>query len=198
MADIPELINILRDARAFLQREDSDYAWSSWKDEQTAVAEIDEIIEGLMWGGSPPEVLHVIFAPTGPMQEVSLSSGWAQEFLDLASRFDRAMAVKSCACLETHSDRLVNEGYIGEDKRYRDVSLLKCPDCGQLWLRILYENEAFTESGRWFECPISASEREALTANTALDLMGSKNWFFVGGSYFGGVISKSRPPINLL
>jgi hypothetical protein len=30
----------------------------------------------------------VLFAPTGPLQELSLSSGWADDFLKLASRFD--------------------------------------------------------------------------------------------------------------
>jgi hypothetical protein len=34
----------------------------------------------------------VLFLPTGPIQEVSLSSGWAQEFLDLADRYDQAVA----------------------------------------------------------------------------------------------------------
>ncbi|HEX8181606.1 MAG TPA: hypothetical protein VF525_18845 [Pyrinomonadaceae bacterium] len=36
--------------------------------------------------------MEVLFAPTGPMQEVSLSSGWGEEFLALAERFDEAMA----------------------------------------------------------------------------------------------------------
>jgi hypothetical protein len=35
--------------------------------------------------------LIVLFAPTGPIQEVSISSGWGNEFLDLAERFDRAV-----------------------------------------------------------------------------------------------------------
>jgi hypothetical protein len=34
--------------------------------------------------------LAVLFAPTGPIQEVSLSSGWALEFLTISERFDRA------------------------------------------------------------------------------------------------------------
>jgi len=33
--------------------------------------------------------MRVLFAPTGPLQELSLSSGWAQEFLELADAFDR-------------------------------------------------------------------------------------------------------------
>ena len=35
--------------------------------------------------------LTVLFAPTGPIQEVSLRSGWAEEFLMLAEEFDAAL-----------------------------------------------------------------------------------------------------------
>jgi hypothetical protein len=35
--------------------------------------------------------LSILFAPTGPIQEVSLSSGWGGEFLKLASTFDAAL-----------------------------------------------------------------------------------------------------------
>jgi hypothetical protein len=34
--------------------------------------------------------MSVLFAPTGPIREVSLSSGWAEESLALAERFDAA------------------------------------------------------------------------------------------------------------
>lgn len=37
------------------------------------------------------EIVAIAFTSTGPMQEVSLSSGWGQEFLALAKRFDAAM-----------------------------------------------------------------------------------------------------------
>jgi hypothetical protein len=38
-----------------------------------------------------PYELRVLFAPTGPIQEVSVSSGWGDAFLELADRFDDAM-----------------------------------------------------------------------------------------------------------
>jgi hypothetical protein len=37
--------------------------------------------------------MEVLFAPTGPIQEVSISSGWGEAFLSLAERFDAAMAM---------------------------------------------------------------------------------------------------------
>ena len=36
--------------------------------------------------------MQVLFAPTGPVQEVSISSGWGEEFLTLASRFDTELS----------------------------------------------------------------------------------------------------------
>jgi hypothetical protein len=87
-----ELINVLRRARALLAFPDNDFAWSSWEDADAALAEVDRHIAAVESGDLPPQLnLAVLFAPTGPIQEVSLSSGWAYEFLDLASQFDSAV-----------------------------------------------------------------------------------------------------------
>jgi len=37
------------------------------------------------------DTLRLLFAPTGPLQETSMTSGWADEFLALATRFDDAI-----------------------------------------------------------------------------------------------------------
>ena len=41
--------------------------------------------------------MAVLFLPTGPIQEVSLSSGWGDEFVALADRFDAAAARSAAA-----------------------------------------------------------------------------------------------------
>ena|SRR4026208_1384372 len=87
MKRVQKLITVLRQARVLLALESNDFSWSSWKDQNHAISEIDSIITSLE-NGSLPEI-GVLFAPTGPIQEVSLSSGWAQEFLELAERFDK-------------------------------------------------------------------------------------------------------------
>jgi hypothetical protein len=87
MKRVQKLIKVLRQARVLLALESNDFSWSSWKDQNHAISEIDSIIISLE-NGSIPEI-GVLFAPTGPIQEVSLSSGWAQEFLDLAELFDK-------------------------------------------------------------------------------------------------------------
>lgn len=83
------LVHVLEDAKALVSREGNDFAWSTWKDREHAISEIDGYIAKVRQGDrSLYSDLWMMFAPTGDLQEVSLSSGWAQEFLELASRFD--------------------------------------------------------------------------------------------------------------
>jgi hypothetical protein len=86
------LIQVLREARELLVRPDNDFTWSSWEDAEAALKEIDGILSRLE-SGDPPRRggIEILFLPTGPIQEVSLSSGWGQEFVDLANRFDAAI-----------------------------------------------------------------------------------------------------------
>src|SRR5258708_13983114 len=89
MSPYDDLVEVLRKARALLALPENDFAWSSWEDADAALAEVDRQIAAVTSGTLPPELdLAVLFAPTGPIQEVGLSSGWAHEFLDLASQFD--------------------------------------------------------------------------------------------------------------
>jgi hypothetical protein len=89
--DRQELIEVLGAARGLLARPGNDFGWSSWEGRDAALRELDELIAVTTAGQLPEHLdLAVLFAPTGPMQEVSLSSGWADEFLALAGRFDAA------------------------------------------------------------------------------------------------------------
>lgn len=92
MPDLTILITVLEEARALLMRPDNDFAWSSWEDRDDALAEVDALIARLRAGELPEaRSLSVLFAPTGPLQEVSISSGWGDTFLLLARRFDDAI-----------------------------------------------------------------------------------------------------------
>lgn len=87
-----KLIAVLLEAREMLARPDNDFIWSSWEDAPAALHEIDGLVERLQAGERPERIdLEVLFLPTGPIQEVSVSSGWGKEFLALADRFDLAM-----------------------------------------------------------------------------------------------------------
>ncbi len=86
------LVQALRETRGLLARPNNNFDWSDWEDAEAALREIDLLIESVRTDAIPDATqLGVLFAPTGPIQEVSLSSGWAEPFLKLAERVDHAM-----------------------------------------------------------------------------------------------------------
>ena len=86
------LLDVLRASIELLAIEENDFSWSSWKDSTAAVAEVSQLLAIAEAGGIPDRLtLSVIFAPTGPMQEVSISSGWGEAFLKVAERYDYAV-----------------------------------------------------------------------------------------------------------
>lgn len=92
--DAAGLLAVLDEVRNLLARPDNDFSWSSFLDAEAALAEVDGLAARLR-AGKAPATLTVLFAPTGPIQETALSSGWGDEFLVLAERFDRALAERS-------------------------------------------------------------------------------------------------------
>jgi len=85
------LADVLCSAVELLSQPDNDFSWSSWKDTSAAVSEVQSMLTLLERGVLPDRVpLSSLFTVTGPIQEVSLSSGWAETFLKVAERFDRA------------------------------------------------------------------------------------------------------------
>lgn len=91
MNHLEKLISVIQETRKYLAREGNDYSWSSWNDQEQALSEIDSVLAQLEKGSVPN--IDILFAPTGPIQEVSLSSGWSREYLELARRFDEAYAI---------------------------------------------------------------------------------------------------------
>ena len=86
------VVTILRDTRLLLARPENDFAWSSWENAEAALREIDALIASVSAGALPDRrQLAMLFAPTGPIQEVSINSGWGEMFLELAERLDAVM-----------------------------------------------------------------------------------------------------------
>ena len=86
-----DLIDVLIRKRERLVLPENDFAWSRWDDAESAVRDIDQFIGVLREGKLPPRMdLSILFAPTGSIHEVSLSSGWVDEFIYLSRQFDRA------------------------------------------------------------------------------------------------------------
>ena len=90
----PDLIAVLREAQEFLAQPENDFAWSSWAGAEQGLDELSGHIAGLEAGQPPRRIrLETLFAPTGPLQEVSVGSGRGQQFLSMAKRFDAAMGI---------------------------------------------------------------------------------------------------------
>src|SRR4051812_2633467 len=131
------LADVLREARVLLARPGNEFAWSSWVDAADALEEVDRLIAAIERGWPGTRFLgSVFFAPTGPIQEVSLSSGWGDEFLALARRWDAALhgdpqqgdaAPPGCACATPPLDhRDFERRELGVDAsggRFADVSI---------------------------------------------------------------------------
>jgi hypothetical protein len=202
MPSLKKLIVVLEEAKRWLALEDNDYAWSSWEDSRAAIEEIDGLLSALRSGVLPGDLnLRIIFAPTGPMQEVSLSSGWGKEFVDLGDRFDEAMTTDDllepllpCRCFNEPSADLQENLAIGTDSHFGEGTLLRCGKCDQLWLRYFYENEAFSRSGRWYLGPVPLPVIDPEQVKGTLEAM---EWYFYGGSYYDGRTGKASGPILL-
>lgn len=88
------LIHILEASIELIALEDNDFCWSGWEGKEDATEELLGLINVLNSGALPEKLkVAVLFAPTGPLQELSLSSGWAQTFLKVADKYDEVEAL---------------------------------------------------------------------------------------------------------
>jgi hypothetical protein len=102
-----------------------------------------------------------------------------------------------CSCFSYPLRSLTADKALGMDEIYAEVSILFCPLCGQHWLRYFYEVEAFTASGRWHLGAISVELADKMTAAQAKAELEGLDWYFYGGSYFGGRIGRASGEIVL-
>lgn len=85
------LVEVLRSSIELLSIEDNDFSWSSWENQAAAVAEVRSLLSVVEAGELPDRIkISVLFVPTGPIQEVSLSSGWADPFFKVFEQFANA------------------------------------------------------------------------------------------------------------
>ncbi|WCN11005.1 hypothetical protein [Marinomonas mediterranea] len=84
------LVHVLESAIELVQIPDNDFCWSCWEDSIEATKEITKLLNMAKSYTLPERVkVGLLFAPTGPLQEVSLSSGWAEPLLKVAEKYDQ-------------------------------------------------------------------------------------------------------------
>lgn len=205
-----EMVNVLRESRILVALPENEFAWSSWIDAEGALAELDEMIAALERGEPLADWARtVVFAPTGPMQELSLSSGWGDEFVALADRWDAAAAWGTrvpqpppgeCRCATPPIDHRDYEpadmGVDDDHGRFADVRIDRCRWCGRLWLQYHHELEAFSRSGRWYRGIITPGQAARATSANALQILAELPWHLYGGSFFDTTGQRSDVPLD--
>ena len=102
-----------------------------------------------------------------------------------------------CGCFSVPRRFLVIHQELGIDENFASISLLTCSVCGQRWLEYFYELESFTASGRWYLGAISPEQASHLTADNAGATLETLDWYFYGGSYYGGRSGKTSGRMNV-
>ena len=98
-----------------------------------------------------------------------------------------------CECLQELPKNLALVRWLGMDASFGEASILACPECGQYWLRVQYEDEAFTSSGRWYLGAVTSEQAATLGAEVASAALEQLSWYYFGGSYYGGRTGKTSP-----
>jgi len=99
----------------------------------------------------------------------------------------------NCSCLEGDSYyQKFEEKALGSDSDYGKASILRCKRCGRYWLRYLMEYEYLTAAGRWFRGLVTPEIAASATAANAKNILESLEWYFRGGSAFGGKVTRTR------
>jgi len=85
-----QLRALVVETRIFLARPGNSFDWSGWDNAKEALDEFDALVTAVLEGNdrAARTRLKLYFSPTGPIQEVSLSSGWGEEFVVLANKVD--------------------------------------------------------------------------------------------------------------
>ena len=86
------LIEILEAVKKLILEPSTDLSWSNFDSKDELILKIDSHIQKLkLEDFSEVKDLILLFAPTSDFQEISLSSGWSNQYLNISERFDIAI-----------------------------------------------------------------------------------------------------------
>jgi hypothetical protein len=89
---ISVIINTLDILKKKISSPETNILYSRFDTKDEVINELDTHIQRLQKEDfSKIEELIILFAPTGDLQEISISSGWGQLYLTLSERFDLAI-----------------------------------------------------------------------------------------------------------
>jgi len=86
------IIEILETVKELILEPKTDISWSIFDSKDDVILEIDSHIQKLkLRDFSKIKDLILLFAPTSDFQEISLSSGWSSDYLNISETFDVAI-----------------------------------------------------------------------------------------------------------
>lgn len=86
------IIEVLESIKERLNSPDTNFLHSRFDSQEDIINELENHILKLKNKDfSNIEELIILFAPTSDLQEIAIDSGWGQQFLDFAERFDSAI-----------------------------------------------------------------------------------------------------------
>lgn len=92
--DPVEVVRLLEVLIGIIARPDTDLSWSGYDDPEVLITELRGLIRRMRQpdpdAGAVREI-SLLFAPTGRIQEIAISSGWGEGYLVLAEQMDRAL-----------------------------------------------------------------------------------------------------------
>ena len=90
--NIPEIQKQLFRLKDLLSLPSTDVIWSSYDSPTEVINELDMLENGILNNDRVSvEKLLFLLAPTGDLQEISISSGWGREFLVIAEALETAL-----------------------------------------------------------------------------------------------------------
>jgi len=100
---------------------------------------------------------------------------------------------EECSCLnaDTCYQDTVEVKSLGADSDFGEVTILKCRRCGRYWLHYFIEYEYLTAAGKWFRGVITPETAASADAASATKILEGLDWYFRGGSAFGGKVIKT-------
>lgn len=89
------LSDLLTEIRNLVDSPNTNVTWSRFKTVEDILMIIDTLKQRItLRDDKAISELIILFGPTGSFQEISIDSGWGEEFIKLAARFDEIVGIK--------------------------------------------------------------------------------------------------------
>jgi hypothetical protein len=89
---ITAVIEIIETIKTIIETKETNIMYSTFDSIEDLVFELDTHVHKLNDKDfSKISDLILLFAPTSDLQEISMSSGWGKQFLEISERFDHAI-----------------------------------------------------------------------------------------------------------